>query len=1059
MALEQIPQPHPTPLVGNLPDMDPRGTVQGLMRLAAEHGPIYRLDLPGTALVVVGGQELAHELCDETRFEKQLHRPLREVREFAGDGLFTAETGEHNWQVAHRILMPAFGPPALRTMFDGMADIAEQLLLKWERLGPDNVIDVADNTTRLTLDTIALCAFSYRFNSLYRDEMHPFVGAMVRALVESGTRTRRLPLQNRLMLLSRRQFDEDKSIMYSIADRLIAERRRQPSPPGQRDILDTMLEAADPETGERLSDENIRYQLVTFLIAGHETTSGLLTFTLYELLRHPGVLARARAQVDEVLGDRRATLADLPRLGYLDQILRETLRLWPTAPAFAVRPLDEETRIGGGRYAVRRDDVLLVLTPVLHRDPAVWEDPERFDPDRFAFDRAQQLPPDAWKPFGNGRRSCIGRGFALQEAQLFLAMLLQRFDLEPADPAYELVIHETLTMKPEGFTMRVRRRPVAIVDAGVRSAGDEAAAERPEPAVTGNGVPIRVLYGSNSGTSEAFAQRIANDARRRGYTPSIDPLDTATGHLPTDGVVVIVTSSYEGQPPDNARRFTAWTDSLAAGSLDGVRYAVFGCGNTDWARTYQAIPTLIDDKLAAAGAERLMERGAANARGDFFGDFDAWYEGFWPAVATALGHASAEPEPTAELEVAFVGAVREPLLRTNELALGTIVANRELTSPDAPPGRSKRHLEIALPEGMSYRAGDYLAVLPLNPAAAVDRALSRYDLAYDAQLVVQFSGTGDTFLPTGQPITAGELLSSYVELSAPAGRRQIAQLADSTPCPPERDALRALVTDDDTYTREVLDKRVSLLDLLVRYPSVQLPFGTFLQTLPPLAPRQYSISSSPRWSDDHVTLTIAVLTAPALSGIGVYEGAASTYLAGARPGTKVAVSVRPSQTAFHPPQSLDTPIVMVAAGSGIAPFRGFLQDRALCAAEEGVTPAPALLFFGCDHPDVDLLYRDELAEWEQDGIVSLRAAFSGRPDGDVRYVQDRLWADRADVVDLVRRGAIFYVCGDGRRMAPAVYDTCTRIYQEATGATAADAEAWIADMQRNRARYVADVFA
>jgi cytochrome P450 / NADPH-cytochrome P450 reductase len=1054
-----IPQPHPAPLVGNLPSLDPSGPVQGLMKLAQEHGPVFLLELPGRPrTIVVSSQRLVHELCDETRFEKQLHQPLRQVREFAGDGLFTAETGEHNWELAHRILMPAFGPAALRAMFDGMVDVAEQLLLKWERLGPDHVIDVADNATRLTLDTIALCSFGYRFNSFYGEQLHPFVGAMVRALSESGLRSRRLPLQNRLMLLANRQFAEDRSLMYSIADRLIADRRRHPSPPGHRDILDTMLAATDPKTGERLPAENVRYQLVTFLIAGHETTSGLLTFTFYELLRNPGVLARARALVDEVLGGRRAGFADLAELGYLDRILRETLRLWPTAPAFALTPLAEETTLGG-RYQVRRGDTLLVLAPMLHRDPAVWDEPERFDPDRFEFERAEALPPQAWKPFGNGVRSCIGRGFALQEAQLFLAMLLQRFDLAAADPHYTLAIHETLTMKPEGFTMRVRRRPGVVLDAA-GSGAQQAAAEQPElAAATGNGVPVRVLFGSNSGTCEAFAQRIANDTRRRGYSATLDTLDSAAGHLPTEGFVVIVTSSYEGQPPDNARRFTSWLDSLGPGSLRGVRYAVFGCGNKDWARTYQAVPKLVDARLAAAGAERILDRGEANARGDFFGDFDSWYDRFWPAVGTALGQATDEPAPSAAIEVAFVGAVRDPLLRANGLALGTVVANRELTSGGAPAGRSKRHVEVALPEGMTYQAGDYLAVLPLNPAAVVDRALSRFDLSYDAQVVLRFSGVGDTYLPTGQPISTGELLSSYVELSAPAGRRQIEQLADTTACPPERDALRALVADEQTYTSQVLDRRVSVLDLLIRHPSVPLPLGAFLQMLPPLSPRQYSISSSPRWSSDHVTLTVAVLSAPARSGSGTYEGAASTYLAGARPGSRVAVSVRPSNIAFHPPQSLGTPVVMVAAGSGIAPFRGFVQDRALRAAAEGTAPAPALLFFGCDRPDSDLLYRDEIAGWERAGAVSLRPAFSDRPQDGVRFVQDRLWADRADVVDLVRRGAVFYVCGDGRRMAPAVYQTCQRIYQEATGATAEDAEAWIADMQRNRGRYVADVFA
>ena len=227
-----------------------------------------------------------------------------------------------------------------------------------------------------------------------------------------------------------------------------------------------------------------------------------------------------------------------------------------------------------------------------------------------------------------------------------------------------------------------------------------------------------------------------------------------------------------------------------------------------------------------------------------------------------------------------------------------------------------------------------------------------------------------------------------------------------------------------------------MLDLLQRYPSCQLTFASYLQMLAPLTPRQYSISSSPRWSSDHATLTLAVLSAPALSGDGIYEGAASTYLAHARPGSKVAVTVRPSNVAFHPPASLQTPIVLACAGSGLAPFRGFLQDRALAAQEAGERPAPALLFFGCDAPDVDYLYSDELAAWAEQGVVDVRPAFSAAPVDGVRYVQDRIWADREDVRRLIKDGGTFFVCGDGRRMAPAVFETCARIYAEVSGATA-----------------------
>jgi len=1048
-----IPQPRLRPIVGNLLDLDQEKGIFGLTELADTYGPLYRLQMLGNDLVVAGSQELVDELCDESRFDKALSRPLQNVRDFAGDGLFTAETQEPGWGAAHRILMPAFGPAALRTMFDGMVDIADQLLLKWERQGPAHRIDVADNTTRLTLDTIALCSFGYRFNSMYSDDMHPFVGAMVRSLVESGERAQRLPIQTRLMLKTAHQYDEDKRLMYEIADGLIAERRRHPSPEGEHDILDTMLTATDPQTGERLSDENVRYQLVTFLIAGHETTSGLLTFTLYELLRNPEILERAHAHVTEVLGNRAPTFADLSRLGYLDQILKETLRLWPTAPAFAVKPHADE--VLGGRYAIPAGQTVLVLTPQLHRDPAVWgPDPEAFEPERFDFDRAKALPPNAWKPFGNGQRSCIGRGFALQEATLFLAMLLQRFDISAADPDYQLTIKQTLTIKPEGLFINVRRRPMTIV-----AATDAPTSEKPAGApVAANGVPLRVLYGSNAGTSEAFAQRIANDGRRHGYTTTVDTLDSATGHLPAEGAVVIVCSSYEGQPPDNARAFVRWLTDLPDGALAGVRFAVFGNGNRDWARTYQAVPTAIDEQLARAGATRLVPRGEANARGDFFGDFDDWYAGFWAPVGAAFGQSGPDPAPAPQLAVEFVGAVRDPILRSNQLQLGTVVANRELVDMSAPGARSKRHLEIALPEGTTYRAGDYLAVLPLNPTALVDRALNRFGLAYDATTVIR-AGQGDhTFLPVDTPVTAGELLSSYVELAQPATRRQIAQLADATVCPPEKRALQALADDADAHAAEIVATRVSVLDLLERYPACGATFATFLQMLAPLTPRQYSISSSPRYSPDHVTITVAVLSAPAFAGTGTYEGVASTYLARIRPGTRIAITVRPSNVGFHPPESPATPIVMACAGTGIAPFRGFLQDRALWAQLEGTKPAPALLFFGCDDPEVDYLYRDELADWAEAGIVEVHPAFSAIGDGKP-FVQDRLWADRSDIVDLVRQGATFYVCGDGKHMAPAVFDTCARIYAEATGAGEEEAQEWMTAMQRDHARYVADVFA
>ena len=222
--------------------------------------------------VILSSQELVNEVSDETRFQKYVSGPLNEVRAFTGDGLFTAATTEKNWGIAHRILSSAFGPIAIRNMFGGMVDVAEQLILKWDRFGETAVINVSENFTRLTLDTIALCSFNYRFNSFYQNEMHPFVDCMVRALIEAGNRSLRLPIQTKLMYKTQRQYFNDIQYMHDLADKLVAERKKNGTG-NTKDFLDILLTTKDPITGEQLSDENIRYQKVTFLIAGNLVTN------------------------------------------------------------------------------------------------------------------------------------------------------------------------------------------------------------------------------------------------------------------------------------------------------------------------------------------------------------------------------------------------------------------------------------------------------------------------------------------------------------------------------------------------------------------------------------------------------------------------------------------------------------------------------------------------------------------------------------------------------------------------------------------------------------------
>ena len=218
---------------------------------------------------------------------------------------------------------------------------------------------------------------------------------------------------------------------------------------------------------------------------------------------------------------------------------------------------------------------------------------------------------------------------------LVLGMLLQRFEFVDY-LNYELKVKEGLTIKPDGLFIKIKQRPgrttgttpIAITTVPTNGQAAEPKA-RPQRTGEGHNTPLMVLFGSNLGTAEGIATRIAQDGSDRGYAVTLGALDDHTGELPHEGALVVVCASYNGQPPDNAERFCRWiTDSATpsdAGS--GLAFSVFGCGNMDWASTYQAVPTLIDAQLEAHGARRVHARGEGDARSDFDGQFSEWYSG------------------------------------------------------------------------------------------------------------------------------------------------------------------------------------------------------------------------------------------------------------------------------------------------------------------------------------------------------------------------------------------------------------------------------------------------
>jgi len=337
-----IPQPPETFLIGNIQDVDPEHFIKSMEKLQETYGDIFRLNILGEHMVVLSNQELVNFVCDESKFDKKVSAALLEVRNLTGDGLFTSHTSEPNWLLAHKILMPAFGPEAIRNMFPSMMDIASQLILRWQRFAGEE-IDVCDNFTRLTFDTLCLCSFNYRFNSFYHRKPHHFIDAMTDVLIESGRRTQRLSFQNILLFTKTRRYNNDIAYIHNLCDEIVKERREHPN--DVNDLLNRMINGKDPETGDQLSNENIRYQMVTFLIAGHETTSDLLSFTMYYLLKNPQALEKARAEVDQY---DEITVNELSKLKYIDAVLKETLRIQPSIPFLILEPKEDNIILPGG---------------------------------------------------------------------------------------------------------------------------------------------------------------------------------------------------------------------------------------------------------------------------------------------------------------------------------------------------------------------------------------------------------------------------------------------------------------------------------------------------------------------------------------------------------------------------------------------------------------------------------------------------------------------------------------------------------------------------------------
>lgn len=656
-----------------------------------------------------------------------------------------------------------------------MYDIATQLAMKWARQGPKVPIEAADDFTRLTLDTLALCTMGTRFNSFYTEQVHPFVDAMAGFLSGSGKRAGRPRFMNNLPTSENAQYWEYVDRMRNIAAELLEERRQDPEE--HKDILNVMINGRDPKTGEGLSDDSILDNMMTFLVAGesslpnasrmqplifdvtkgHETTSGALSFLMYYLLKTPRVYKKLQEEIDTVVGrNGRLHIEHLAKLPYLNACIRESLRLHPTAPGFTLgvhpeKPHEGDITLGYGKYKIEKTDSIAVLLNKAMQDPAVYgPDSEEFKPERMLDENFEKLPRNSWKvrshqniladpilidepqPFGNGMRGCIGRPFAWQEMLLVMSILMQNFNFSMVDPGYDIRIKQTLTIKPKEFYIRATLRPgldASRLNGVLNGSGtthDEKANGHTRQPSKGGPVskaqkPMSVYFGSNTGTCEALARRVAADATGYGLNADIDGLDALRENVPTDRPVIVITASYDGKPPENATHFYEWLTKLTGKELEGVKFAVFGCGHHDWQATFQKTPTDVDQLFGEHGGARICDRGLADAAvSDIFSDFDTWSEDALSKIADVFGGENKHGDTKgSSLNVEVKTGMRTSILG-HRMEQGVVLENKKITSPDMPV---KHHIAFELPAEMGYQPGDYLAVLPTNPMVVIQRAL------------------------------------------------------------------------------------------------------------------------------------------------------------------------------------------------------------------------------------------------------------------------------------------------------------------------------------------------
>ncbi len=437
------PGPTGLPLVGNVPLLWEDQLVSSV-RAMQEHGDFIAMRFgPFRYYLLYDVDAIKHVLVDNNKnYVKS--RNYQGLKLVLGDGLVTSD-GEL-WRRQRKLAQPAFLRRRIEAFAAPMAAMSEELASAWGGLGEGAIIDVHEAMLKLTLRIVGRTLFDTELGH-DADAIGPRLTTLVHFANDYATALVRLPTW--LPLPKNREFRRALREVDRVVFDIVEARRR--SAKDHEDLLGLLMSATDEEG--RMSERQLRDEVLTLVGAGHETTANALSWTFYLLSLHPDVDARLEAELDEVLGGRTPSLDDLPKLAFCERVIKESLRLYPPAWAFERDALEADTLCG---WPIEAGATVGVVTYALHRHPGHWDNPEGFDPDRFLPERSASRHRYAYLPFGGGPRQCIGMGMALMEAAIVLATLRQRYRLELV-PGQRIKLDPSITLRP-GTPIRMRLR-------------------------------------------------------------------------------------------------------------------------------------------------------------------------------------------------------------------------------------------------------------------------------------------------------------------------------------------------------------------------------------------------------------------------------------------------------------------------------------------------------------------------------------------------------------------------------------------------------------------------